>query len=721
MTLAQPTLAGSGSGHGAEQPTSIRTPRPRWRPGLRRATREQPTGNSFRGDVAGLRAVAVGLVLLYHAGLPWLPGGFVGVDVFFVISGFLITGQLVKEIERTGRISLSAFYARRAKRILPAAAVVLVVTAALVWRFVPRTSWQEIGGDIVGAATYVVNWRLADRAVDYLAQDAQPSPVQHFWSLAVEEQFYIVWPLLILAAILAARLLRRGVTPILWVGLLVVALPSFAWSISETKSSPAQAFFMSTTRMWELAIGAGIALVGSRWARMPRGAAVVSGWLGLAAVVTAGLLVTAGTAWPGYAAALPTLGAAAVLAAGASAGRAGPVALLGTRPFRWVGDLSYSLYLWHWPLLVIATAHWHGLSVTRGLAITAASVIPAWITYRLVENPLRYSAAVSRSPRLALSLGANFTLVGVSAGLALLVLFSTASGGAAAPRTAPGAAVLAANPLNDPRGRVTDQVPFITPDPLKAKRDLPDTYQDKCHQDQMSATVLSCTYGDRNSATEVVLAGDSKIEQWLPAFQVLATRNHWKLTVYIKSNCPLSSADHLVIDTKKRYPSCTEWNNSLLTKLVADRPDYVVTSQYAATALDGDGKQSVDAMVAGMHRSWRTLAAVGTKVIVIANNPDPGLSVYKCVDQNRSHLSSCAFDRGRHDADRGYQTQRAAVPGTGVPMIDLFDAICPVGPCAPVIGNVLLYRDTSHLTSTYVRSMTPRLAVALAAVGLPAR
>lgn len=322
--------------------------------------RRESTPSRFRADVAGLRAVAVGLVLLYHAGWSFLPGGFVGVDVFFVISGFLITGQIVNEIERTGRLSLIGFYARRAKRILPAATVVLAATAAAVWLFVPRSDWQVIGGDIAAAAVYVVNWRFADRAVDYLAADnAVTSPVQHFWSLAVEEQFYLLWPLLIVLAILAARTLRRSnVRPVLWVGLAVLAVPSFVWSILETANSPARAFFVSTTRLWELAVGAGIALIAVRAARMPRAAALVLGWLGLAAIVAAALLVTAKTAWPGYAAALPTLGAAAVIAAGAAAGSRGPVLLLGTSPFRWVGDLSYSLYLWHWPMLVVAEAYW---------------------------------------------------------------------------------------------------------------------------------------------------------------------------------------------------------------------------------------------------------------------------------------------------------------------------------------------------------------------------
>lgn len=732
MTSVQSPLAASGAADlpaRRPEPAETAAPPEQAPPEAAGAT----GGHVFRGDVAGLRAVAVGLVLLYHAGVPFLPGGFAGVDVFFVISGFLITGQLLKEIERTGRVSLAGFYARRAKRILPAAAIVLVATAGLVWQFAPRTLWEETAGDIVSAALYVVNWRFSDRAVDYLAQHTQPSPVQHFWSLAVEEQFYIVWPLLIILALLASRLLRRGVKPTLWVALALVLVPSLAWSVLETAASPAQAFFASTTRMWELAVGAGVALAGAACARIPRTVAVTVGWLGLAAVVSAGVLITAGTAWPGYAAALPVLGTAAVLAAGTSAGRAGPVALLGLRPMRWVGDLSYSLYLWHWPLLMVATAHWQGLSPAQGLAITAASLVPAWLTYRLVENPLRYSRAISGSSRLALSLGANFTLVGAGAGVALLLVFTNASTGAAVPgsavvavdRTDPGrqpvgAGVLGVNPLGDPAGQVTDQVAAMFPDPLQVRHDLPTTFADGCHQDAQGTDLLSCTYGDPAADTEVVLAGDSKAEQWLPAFQLLAERNHWKIVTYIKSSCAFASAMHLLNDQSgKPYPSCRQWNQALLAKLVADRPDYVVTSQAAGTAADAGGQQSVEAMVAGMRSSWKALADAGTKVIVLANNPDPGRNLYECIDRNRTLLSACTFDRALREADKGYRTQRQAVSGTDVPMIDLFDVVCPVGPCAPVIGNVVVYRETSHLTATYVRTMAPRIAVALTAARLP--
>jgi peptidoglycan/LPS O-acetylase OafA/YrhL len=670
--------------------------------------------------VQGLRAVAVGLVLAYHAGLPFVPGGFAGVDVFFVISGFLITTMLVSELDRTGRISLVRFYARRAKRLLPATAVVLVATLLLVWWFVPRIRWQEIGGDIVGAALYAVNWRLADRSVDYLAEDSQPSPVQHFWSLAVEEQFYLGWPLLILASALLARALRRPAMR--WLGLAVVTAGSFGWSVLQTAHSPERAFFLTTTRVWELAVGAAVALGAGLWIRLPRRLAAVTGWAGLAAIAGSALAFTTGTPWPGYAAVLPVLGTAAVIVAGPAAGRAGAGALLGTRPFVQVGDLSYSLYLWHWPLLVAATAQWGELSPLRGLAVVVGAFVPAWLTFRLVENPIRYSRAVSRSPSLALSLGANLTGVALAAGVALLLLVASSVGTGGSLRPAPGAAVLAEDPRGDPAGAATDRAVHLTPDPLRATGDVPDVYADGCHQDQVGAELLSCTYGDPHSQTVVAVAGDSKIAQWLPALQPLAEQNGWKLVTFTKSACSFASAT--VRDGNgDPYHSCTRWSDRLRHHLTeVERPDYVITSQGASQAIGPDGARSRGALVDGLAAMWTDLTAAGAQVIVVADNPYPGMNVYECVDEHPDRLTSCTYSRERRQTHGGYPAQReAAARQPAATMVDLFDAVCPVEPCAPVIGDVLIYRQGSHITATYVETLTPRLAEALSEAGLPSR
>jgi peptidoglycan/LPS O-acetylase OafA/YrhL len=696
------------------EPSASATAGPAVRVAPQSAVEREP--QRFRPDIEGLRAVAVVLVMLYHAGLPFVPGGFVGVDVFFVISGFLITTQLVTEAER-GTLSLQRFYARRAKRLLPAAAVVLAATAALTYFFVPLTRWRDIGGDVVASAVYLVNWRLADRSVDYLAEGSAPSPVQHFWSLAVEEQFYLLWPLLILAGILlasGAQTRMRGMVSVL-LGFVVVA--SFGWSLLQTEAAPARAFFETTTRIWELGVGAGLALAAGACSRLPRTPALVLGWAGLGAIGLSGVLFSTGTPFPGYAAALPVLGAAAVITAGFPVAAGGSASLLGKEPFRWLGRLSYSLYLWHWPLLVVATARWGALSPLTGLAIAVASVVPAWLTFRLVENPFRYSALVARSPRLTLSLGANFSLAGVAAGLALLALVTSVSAtnpGAGAP--ALGGAVLREDPRNDPAGAPVDSVEWMTPTPAQATSDLPQAQRDGCQQRADDPAVLSCEYGDQDGQISVAAVGDSKMMQWMAALGPLAEQNGWRLTTYLKASC--SFAKVMTEYESRPYQECRIWGESVLGELMSDPPDYVITSQGGGRGLDEHGEPSRDAMVRGLQAMWTVLTSAGIQVIVLGDNPPPpGLSVYECVQENLDQLSACAFDRRLGTAE----VQREATDGMeGVEFVDLTYAICPTDRCAPVIGNVLVYRQGSHITATYIATLTPRLERALSDAGLPA-
>jgi peptidoglycan/LPS O-acetylase OafA/YrhL len=695
----------------AQAATAVRSPAPT-------VEQDRRLDGGFRADVEGLRAVAIGLVLLYHAGLPFVRGGFVGVDVFFVISGFLITGLLVRELDRTGTISLVRFYARRAKRLLPATAVVLLATSAMVLAVLPRVRWSDIGGDIVASALYVVNWRFADRSVDYLAEDVEPSPVLHFWSLAVEEQYYLVWPVLLLALSWLARRRGRRTGQLLWTGLAVVAVPSFVLSLYMTAYQPESAFFVTTTRMWELAVGAAVALAAASFARMRRVPAVLLGWAGMVAIVAAGVLFSVTMAWPGYAAAVPTFGTAAVIAAGLAAGSAGPIWILGTRPFRWVGALSYSLYLWHWPLLVIAAAHFGRLTVPAGLLVILFSVVPAWLAYRLVENPLRTSRSLSRMPRLALSLGANCTLVGVVAGLVILLAIPASTSrpqAAVADREPLGAAILAEQPRDDPAGAPVDQVDWMTPDALQATKDVPDLYSEGCQQDDVSAEPVSCSYGDELAETTIALVGDSKAAQWAPALQVLAQHKDWRIVTYTKSWCSFTAAE-ITMDGAV-YESCSQWNANVMTELTGSgRPDYVLTSGGRSAALPdgGGGEGSVHAMVAGMVSHWAALERAGVDVLVLEDTPHPGMNINECVSENLQHLTRCTYDRAEVDGSGGAKAQQVAVSGRdNVAYIDLNDAVCPTPQCAPVIGNVLVYRQGSHLTATYVETLAPRLGAAL--------
>lgn len=659
-----------------------------------------PHGSRFRPDIEGLRALAVGLVLFHHAELRWVSGGFIGVDVFFVISGFLITGLLVREVERTGRIALSSFYARRIRRLLPAAALVLVAATVLTWWLLPITQRRVFGGDIVSAAFYVLNWRLANRSVDYLAEGVDPSPVQHYWSLAVEEQFYIIWPLLMVFALVLVRRLRLPLRPTLGVGIALVIVPSLVWSIYATSSSPASAFFLTTTRLWELGIGAAVAVSTPLWTRLNHKVAAVLALVGFATIVGSALAITPSDAWPGSLALAPVLGTAAVIAAGVATTRTLVARGLGLRAMVWVGGLSYSIYLWHWLFIVGGGAYFGTLGARRGVLLTLASLVPAWLCHRLIENPVRFAPSLARSPRLALSVGANLSLVAAIAGLTLVI-----------PETVPAASPGSQSPkgvqaiLDDPNGGKdfwsVDTAESIQPDPNVATEDLPEPYGSDCVVNLEGAELRVCEYAALNSDTTVALAGDSKALQWFSALEQISVENGWRLILLNKSACALSDA--LLKKDDGPNESCAAWNEQAQRYLAENPPDLLLTSSRASKAYEaGTEKVSSEGLADGLTAAWQELQRAGIPVINILDNPAPADEVYECVAKNRDALSSCSFEGATASA----AVQRAAADRLGnVGLVDLSPYLCPGGHCPAVIGDMLVYRQGSHITDTYARSL----------------
>lgn len=385
----------------------------------RRAGSPYVTPSHFRRDIEGLRAVAVALVLLYHAGLDQFRAGYVGVDVFFVISGFLITGLVLREREREGAVSLRLFYARRIRRLLPAAATLVLTTVAFTFAFLPSTRWSTVGLDVMASSAYAQNWRLADRAVDYLAQDAAAGPLQHFWSLAVEEQFYLAWPMLIaLLCLRTDHMPRRRLA----IGMIVLAGASLATSMYLSYRSPSTAYFVTYTRVWEFALGGMLGLTANKTRRLRPLGAVVLSWAGLIAIIGTACFLPSTAPFPGAVALIPTLGTVAMIAATPAAGSRGPGRLLETSPMQWGGALSYSIYLWHWPVLVIAEAQLGALSTWQGVAAVVLSLLPALTAYRFVEGPLRRAAVFERKPDRAFQLALACTILGCGAGLLLFSL-----------------------------------------------------------------------------------------------------------------------------------------------------------------------------------------------------------------------------------------------------------------------------------------------------------
>jgi peptidoglycan/LPS O-acetylase OafA/YrhL len=658
-----------------------------------RATSAVPAASHIP-EIDGLRGVAIALILMYHIWFRRVSGG---VDVFLLLSGFLITWTLVRAVERHGRVRFVAFYARVARRIFPPALAVLigVVVATVIW--LPQARWRGTLGDVVAAALYTVNWRLAGNSVDYLAARDAASPVQHYWSLAIQGQFYLVWPLLITAAALLAGwcAVRLRTTLVLLMG--AVFAVSLGYSVMQTAADPVYTYFDSFARAWEFALG-GLLVLALPYLRPARAVAVPLGWLGLVALVTGGMVLHGGAEFPGWAALWPTLAAAALIVTAGSASRVGVDRLLRARPLSWLGDHSYALYLWHWPVLIcyLAVTGYQRATVRGGLLVIAAAVGLSIVTRWLVEVRLRRSGLGQRST------AGGFALAAACVAAVLVV-----TGGwhgymwsqqrqAADPRNYPGAAHLVTG------GSLPD-VPYL-PTALDAKDDRAALYDMGCHQSQRDSEVVRCEFGPADAARTIALVGGSHSAHWFPALQVLIEPNDWRIVSMTKSSCRFKPED-LPDDADEIRVSCQQWNDAVIAALATLRPDAVFTTSTA-----GGGR---DHTPEGYVTQWRRLEELGITVLGIRDTPWHDADVPECVERYGREAQRCGGTRADHDLDRPADVaERTDLPGN-VRLLDLTDYVCGPQRCPAVIGNVLVYHDAHHLSATYARTLAPFLSDAV--------
>jgi peptidoglycan/LPS O-acetylase OafA/YrhL len=646
-----------------------------------------------------MRGIAIAFALLYHAEVPLAGGGYVGIEIFFVLSGFLITGLLVAELEGTGALSLRRFYAYRVKRLLPLAAVTLatiaVVSAAL---FSPVRN-DIVSGDVVSAALYVINWRYTAQSVDYFATGLDASPVQHFWSLAIEEQFYIVWPVLLVAATWLPRRAGGTIRPALWIAVAAVALGSFAYNLKFTAEAPSAAYFSTLTRSWELALGGALALIA-----LPKLSPRVAGALAVAGVGALAYSVLAfgdETPYPGTAALIPTTATVALIVAGAAPVSPAPVRLLAWGPVRYVGRISYAWYLWHWPTLIFATAVFGSLSVAGGLLVVLASAVPTITTHHLIERPVRYSRALGRHPRRTLVVGAACTASAVFAGLLLF---------ASQPKipTAPLGDVEGARALSY-QTEPQEKASALHPNPRAAGDDRSVMHEDGCLAEFAETGVKPCEYGNPSAPTSVVLFGDSTALQFGNPMVALARRHDWRLVGIAKAGCTVASTEVYSGKLERPYRECDEWRESALERIEEVEPDLVVvsTSSRHKMVRDGEpveGAERVAALESGYVETLERLRGTGARVAVIAELPRPPQDPPDCVAGSLDRLRECAFPRA--DDPEAFARRAASRVGR-VDVLDPGPVVCPDGMCRPVIGDALVYRDRDHLTGTFARTLAP--------------
>jgi peptidoglycan/LPS O-acetylase OafA/YrhL len=652
------------------------------------------------------------LVVAFHAGVPKITGGYVGVDVFYVISGFLITGLLVDELERTGSISLRSFYARRARRLLPLAALVLIAVAVGMQFFTPPVFRPTVRFDAISAALYYSNWQFALESVNYLTLGGAQNPVLHYWSLSVEEQFYIAWPLLLIGAcrLRLRSSWRPGVRARCAIVIAVVGGASLAYSLVQTAAQPAIAYFETTTRVWEFAAGAALALVVGRLARARPLVAGIGGGVGLAAVLAAAFAYGPTTEFPGTAALVPVLGACLLIAAGASAPTRGVGALLSTAPLRYIGKISYAWYLWHWPCLVFArTARFAPLDGRIGWFATAIAVAISFglavVTHALVEVPARRARFFAVDRRRVLLFASSATAAAV---LALGV-----SGG---PLALPGGISL----IGD--ADASSAIPAATT-PLEAQASTAYGALHGCHVGYgATAPAEGCVFGDARAARTVVLVGDSHAAQWFPALERLALHERFRLIAWTKSGCPLAPGVHIYLPAIGRdYTECGSWTHAVLERLAAmPRPSMVIvgrTSTYLPQVLTDEGEQpsahsAAELWGRGADAAVSRLRQIADRVIVLRDTPHAPSDIPACISWDPSRSTGCNFARSGPSDAAEYAAERAA----GVPRVVYSDptpAVCPHATCPAVVNGVITYRDDNHLTAAFAASRWRRFAAAL--------
>lgn len=652
-----------------------------------------------------------------------LTGGYIGVDVFFVISGFLITSHLVREATSSGRIALASFYARRVRRLLPAALLVLLVSAVGTFLFLPYPRWTRGGAEIMASAGYVENWFLAAMSVDYSALNDQATVAQHYWSLSVEEQFYLVWPLILLAAWWWAA--RKAWPPrlVAAIALGVVVVVGLLASVLATAGMPSQAYFVTYTRAWEFGVGGLLALVTFR--RLPRLTANVLAIAGFVAIAVSAAAFGADTPFPGAWALVPVLGTGAVIAAGTATQQLWHSRLTSLRPVQWLGDVSYSLYLWHWPLIVLVPfALASTMTTTMKVGILGVALVLAWLTYLLVERPGQRWRLIAASNRR--------TLFAMLAGMAVVILAGGAlmmAGNIRASEDVPPVSVTIeecvgpqAMPVSvncdDRFGPAAETVMgprnsyFHTPAECSADPDrLP--FGDR------TATV-QCDFSDgADDPTTVWLVGDSHAQQWQGALFDLARQNHWSVLTTFGGGCPVIDAPF--VGFREAAPEadqvrCRDWSSGVRAAVVEQKPDYVLTSSAGRVQLvdDGTGRPQDIQFTDGLVRTWKEWADAGIAVIPLGGVPFNGeVRSPDCVVVNATDPRACAVPRSEAQPLDPYLVAAAQAASPAIRAFDADPYFCDTDACYAVIGGVAVFYDADHLNLDFVRRLAPPLAAVM--------
>jgi peptidoglycan/LPS O-acetylase OafA/YrhL len=715
---------GAAVGRRSRAPNGITSP----------AATRADVGDRFRPDIEGMRAIAVGLVLLYHGyGKPF-NGGFVGVDVFFVISGFLITSLLLHEQIKDGRISIGRFYARRVRRILPASTLTVLATMVAGYYLLGFISGNEIANDAKWTAVFAANIHFALLGTDYLGSQLPPSPLQHMWSLGVEEQFYLVWPSLFLLLVVIGRLSkRRNVFGVLATSLLVIIGASLAWSVIQTLSNATWAYFSPLTRAWELALGALIAVVGPAVSRVPTWVCQVAALLGLAGIIVSALTLRSSMPYPGWAVAIPVLSSALLIGAGCGNPQTVIGRALSVRPMQWFGARSYSLYLWHWPILMIAAQYaGHHLSTWQNSGLLLAAVAASAITFRLVENPVRNSRGLKSRTGLTLATGVMLTLLTIAVAQWQIAshygtwnpLAASRGGLANSGRTVATTAqvleaVKAAQSINVLPNSVAASLPTASTPQDQAKA----TGRFDCHEIALPANFVDfskselghefgqCAAGDEHGTKLMVVYGESRAAMWAAALEGVAAGNGYQLRTFYMNGCPALDLYFTSYQTHAPNDDCYQFHQSAIGAIRNLHPDLVITTSYSTQML-ADGSQPTAAQwQQGWAATFRELTQPGTRLAMLGDIPTWGKDDAHCLAAHVMAVQECSVSVAEAKSEN-LDAEQAAASAAGALYIPTMAWVC-ADRCEPVIADMRVYGNRFHFSKSYAVYLTGAVGEAL--------
>lgn len=662
----------------------------------------KPTKNAdrkFRPEVQGLRALAVLMVVTYHIWFDRVSGG---VDIFLLISAFLLTLSFTRKAESGRKLGVIRYWLHTFRRLLPAVVVVIAGTLVATYYFVPKVRWDTILEQVWSSMFYWQNWKLASDSVDYYAENSGASPFQHFWSLSVQGQIFILWPLLFLIAYGIAKLFKVRFRTIAIVIFALIFAGSLGFSIWETHTNQAFAYFDTRARLWEFALGTLMALCLS-FISLPRKVGIVAGWVGIAAMFSVGFVIDVEGAFPGFIALWPLLAASLIILSGDTKSKFGVDRILSWKPLVKMGDVSYALYLWHWPILVIYLI-WRGrdeIGLVGGAGVIGLSLVLAIITTYLVEKPIRNLKWPEKS-----LLGA-VTVIAVCATLVSVPVagwqeYNTVEKERLAAELAkkakednPGALSLANQITPTPDAELLPSLELLGAEWVAT--------DEKCSGDNFPTSDIlkeGCGQINVNDKNErrIVVVGNSHAQQWTAPLATMAREMNWEVIVIYKGGCRFAAPG------LGQAPDCDEWNAEALNYILETDTDIVYT---VATMSYPDNGQ--DTIVPGFSDYANQITAAGTEIVGVRDNPRFSFDMIKCLNDNAGDTVPCTLPREKTlNATPPVEDLKQTVPG--IHFLDFTDLLCLEDSCPPVIGNIYVYMDTNHTTKTYMNSLAPEFA-----------